>query len=92
METTKAEETIRDAGGNVQDVAGDTMCGSSTDLAGKAKELCGKAQQLCADTTNTARATLATNPFTALAVAAAVGFMLGAIWSRNPAKPDERAN
>lgn len=92
METTKAEETISDAGGNVQDVAGDTMCGSSTDLAGKAKELCGKAQQLCADTTNTARATMATNPFTALAVAAAVGFMLGAIWSRNPAKPDERAN
>jgi len=92
MEPSKTEETTRDASGNVQDAAGDTMCGSSTHLAGKARELCCKAQQLCTDATDTARATMANNPFTALAVAAVAGFMLGVIWSVNLANHDGRAD
>ncbi|HEY3597157.1 MAG TPA: CsbD family protein [Paraburkholderia sp.] len=83
METTKTEGAVREAIGGVQDAIGSVTGDVSTQLSGKAKELCGKAQQLYADAASVARDSVAESPLTTLAVTAAVGFVLGALWTSN---------
>ncbi len=83
METTKTEGAVRQAIGGIQDAIGDATGDVSMQLSGKAKELRGKAQQLCADTATIARDSMVEKPLATLAVTAAVGFVLGALWSRN---------
>lgn len=80
METSKAEGAVQEVAGKIENAVGDLAGDTSTQFAGKTRELGGKAQQLCADTTSMLRDATATNPITTLAVAAAVGFLMGAIW------------
>jgi uncharacterized protein YjbJ (UPF0337 family) len=91
METTKTnktEGTLREAAGTVQETIGSLVVDASAQIAGTAKELRGKARQLYSDAASLARDTMTTNPLGALAGAAAVGFLLGALWSFNRGDSD----
>lgn len=79
METTKGEGTVSEAAGDLQEAAGDVLSDASEQVSGKAKELSGKAQQLYADFADVVRESTVEQPFTALAIAAGVGFILGAL-------------
>jgi uncharacterized protein YjbJ (UPF0337 family) len=83
METSKTEGVIREAVGTAQDALGGALGDAGMQMSGKAKELCGRAQQLCADTAEIARDSMIEKPLMTLAVTAAVGFALGALWSWN---------
>ena len=91
METTKAEGTVREAVGAVQETIGSVTGDVGMQLSGTAKELRGKAQQLYADATDLARDTMTTNPLGAMAGAAALGFVIGALWSWNRGDSDDGA-
>jgi uncharacterized protein YjbJ (UPF0337 family) len=88
METTKGEGSLREAAGNVQQAAGELLGDASAQVSGKAKELSGKAQQLYADLADVVRESTVERPFAALAIAAGVGFILGALRATNRARPD----
>ena len=81
METTKTEGALREAAGNVKEAVGSLAADAGRQLEGKVDELRGKAQQLYADASDLARDTVASRPVAVLAGAAALGFMLGALWS-----------
>jgi uncharacterized protein YjbJ (UPF0337 family) len=83
METTKTEGTLREAAGDVQQAAGKLLDNASAQVSGTAKELSGKAQQLYADFTDVVRESTVARPFAALAIAACVGFVLGALRTAN---------
>ena len=87
MDSDKVEGTVKEMVGKVQDAAGDLLGETGTQAAGKARELSGRAQQLYADTTDIVRNKTVDSPFTALAVAAGLGFLLGAIWATASAMP-----
>ncbi|HVE09345.1 MAG TPA: CsbD family protein [Paraburkholderia sp.] len=90
METSKTEGVIREAVGSAQDALGGALGDAGMQMSGKARELCGKAQQLCADTAAIARDSMVEKPLTTLAVTAAVGFVVGALWSWNHGDSDAR--
>ena len=83
METTKGEGALREVTGNLQQAAGDLLGDAGAQVRGKAKELSGKAQQLYADFAEVVRESTVERPFAALAIAAGVGFILGALRSAN---------
>lgn len=88
METTKGEGALREAVGDVQQAAGDLLGDAGAQVSGKAKELSGKAQQLYTDLADVIRESTLERPFAALAIAAGVGFILGALRATNRARPD----
>jgi uncharacterized protein YjbJ (UPF0337 family) len=88
METTKGEGALREAVGDVQQAAGELLGDAGAQVSGKAKELSGKAQQLYADLADVVRETTVERPFAALAIAAGIGFVLGALRSASRARPD----
>ncbi|MFM0514118.1 CsbD family protein [Paraburkholderia sp. RL17-373-BIF-A] len=88
METTKAEGTLREVAGDVQQAAGDLLGNAGAQVSGTAKELSGKAQQLYADFVDVVRESTVERPFAALAIAAGVGFILGALRAANRSRPD----
>ncbi|AUT75602.1 CsbD family protein [Paraburkholderia hospita] len=83
METTKTEGTLREVAGNMNEAVGSVTGDTVTQLEGKADELRGKAQQICADATELAREAMVSRPLAVLAGATALGFVIGALWSRN---------
>ncbi|MEA3085057.1 MAG: hypothetical protein QOC89_2754 [Paraburkholderia sp.] len=87
METTK-EGTLREVAGDVQQAAGELLGNAGAQVSGTAKELSGKAQQLYADFTDVVRQSTVERPFAALAIAAGVGFILGALRAANRSRPD----
>jgi uncharacterized protein YjbJ (UPF0337 family) len=86
METTDGEGTLREAVGDVQQAAGDLLGDAGAQVSGKARELSGKAQQVYADLADVVREATVERPFAALAVAAGIGFVLGALRSVNRAR------
>ncbi|MFL9922120.1 CsbD family protein [Paraburkholderia fungorum] len=88
METTKAEGTLRENAGDVQQAAGDLLGSAGAQVSGTAKELSGKAQQLYADFADVVRESTVERPFAALAIAAGVGFILGALRAAGRSRPD----
>jgi uncharacterized protein YjbJ (UPF0337 family) len=87
MDANKGEGVVKEIAGKVQDAAGGLMGDAGTQAAGKARELGGKAQQLYADTADIVRDKTVDSPFTALGIAAGIGFLLGAIWSAADSAP-----
>ncbi|SAL01779.1 CsbD family protein [Caballeronia pedi] len=87
MDSNKAEGNVKEIAGKVQDAAGELLGDTGTQAVGKARELGGKAQQLYADTTEVVRNKTVDSPLSALAVAAGLGFLLGAIWATANATP-----
>ena len=88
METGKVEGAVKEIGGKVQEAAGEMLGDTGTQMAGTAREFSGKAQQVWADLTDVVRETTTERPFTALAIAAAAGFILGAL--RSASARDDR--
>ncbi|NML97522.1 CsbD family protein [Paraburkholderia sp. RP-4-7] len=88
MEPTKGEGTLREVAGDVQQAAGDLLHDASAQVSGTAKELSGKAQQLYADFAEVVRESTVERPFTALAIAAGVGFVLGVLRTVIRSRPD----
>jgi len=88
METTKAEGAQKEVAGNVQQSTGELLSDVGAQVSGTAKELSGKAQQLYADFAEVVRESTVERPFAALAIAAGVGFILGALRAANRSRPD----
>ena len=88
MESTKGEGTLREIAGDVQETAGELLGNAGAQLSETAKELRGKAQQLYADFAEVVRDATVERPFQALAIAAGVGFILGALRAANRSGPD----
>jgi uncharacterized protein YjbJ (UPF0337 family) len=89
METTKGEGALREVAAHVQEAAGNLLGDASEQVSGKAKELSGKAQQLYADFAEVVRESTVERPFAALAIAAGVGFILGALRAANRSRLDK---
>ncbi|WP_233849610.1 CsbD family protein [Paraburkholderia sp. HD33-4] len=89
METTKEEGPLREMAGNVQQAAGDLLGDVGAQVSGTAKELSGKAQQLYADFADVVRESTVERPFAALAIAAGVGFVLGALHAATRSRPND---
>ncbi|WP_230562246.1 CsbD family protein [Paraburkholderia translucens] len=70
-------------------IAGDLLGDVGAQVSGTAKELSGKAQQLYADFTDVVRESTAERPFAALAIAAGVGFVLGALHAATRSRPND---
>ncbi|BBU31366.1 hypothetical protein BTHE68_51000 [Burkholderia sp. THE68] len=81
MDSNSVGQTVKEIADKAQDAAGDLMGETGTQAVDKARELGGKAQQLYADTTEIVRNKTVDSPFTALAITAGLGFLLGAIWA-----------
>ena len=83
METTRTEGSLREAAGEVKESIGAMVGDARMEIEGKTNALYGNAQQLCADASDLARDTITSNPLGALAGAAAMGFVMGALWAWN---------
>jgi ElaB/YqjD/DUF883 family membrane-anchored ribosome-binding protein len=92
METDTTSGAEREADDEVHRTNGADAAKAAAQLSGKAEDLRHKAQKLCADAASVARESIAANPVATLALTAAVGFFLGAIWSPNSAHSDDDAN
>jgi ElaB/YqjD/DUF883 family membrane-anchored ribosome-binding protein len=79
METTNGEETLSEDVGAVQQATTELAGDAAAPAVGKAMELTGKAQKLSADVADILRKSTAGRPLAALAIAAGVGFILGAL-------------
>jgi ElaB/YqjD/DUF883 family membrane-anchored ribosome-binding protein len=90
MEQTNGQPTLQADSGNAQQAAEDLLDDAGAQVTGKAKELSSKAQQLSADFAATLRASTVERPFSALAIAAGVGFILGALHAANRHRADYR--
>ncbi|MCI0152067.1 CsbD family protein [Paraburkholderia sediminicola] len=89
MESTNGEEgTLREVAGDVQQAPGDLLGNASPQVSGTAKEFDDKAQQLYADFAEVLRESTVERPLAALAIAAGVGFILGALHVANRSRPD----
>ncbi|TDY23053.1 hypothetical protein B0G81_3381 [Paraburkholderia sp. BL6665CI2N2] len=88
METTNGEGTEEEVAGDVQPAAGDLLGNVGAQVSETASELSGKAQQLYADFVDVVRESTVERPLAALAIAAGVGFVLGALRAANRSTPD----
>jgi|GEM_PF-364969 len=87
MDSDKVEGKVTEIAGKLQNAAGDLLDETGAQAVGRARELGDKAQQLYADTTEILRNKTLDSPFTALAVSAGLGFLLGAIWATATSTP-----
>jgi uncharacterized protein YjbJ (UPF0337 family) len=87
MDSNSAEGTDKEVAGKMQDPAGDLIGDTGAQAADKVRQLSGKAQQLYADTTELVRNKTVASPFTSLAIAAGLSFLLGAIWATANSPP-----
>jgi uncharacterized protein YjbJ (UPF0337 family) len=69
--------------GKVQDAVGALTGDASTQAEGKARQALGSLQQSYGQTLDNVRAAVVSQPINGLLVAAAVGFVLGALWNRD---------
>ena len=68
--------------GRVQDAVGGLTGDTATQAEGKARQVLGTIQRNYGETIDNVREAVIAQPITGVLVAAAVGFMLGAIWAR----------
>ncbi|MEM5424497.1 MULTISPECIES: CsbD family protein [Paraburkholderia] len=88
MDTRHAHAIANEVAGEAQHLAGRMLRDPAMGLAGKAKVLYGKSQQALNDAADATRDNVADKPMTALGLAAAVGFALGAAWVLNRNKSE----
>ncbi len=79
MGSTKTEGTLREAAGDVQRAAGELLGNAGAQVSGAAQELSGKAQQVYSDFAEGIRESTVQRPLLALAIAAGLGFIFGAL-------------
>jgi len=83
MNTDQIIGSAKDATGKVQDSFGAATGNADWQAEGKARQLEGKVQQQYGQAIDCARNMTADKPFTALAVAGGIGFVLGVLLSRS---------
>ncbi|HKR42685.1 MAG TPA: CsbD family protein [Paraburkholderia sp.] len=83
MDTRHAHAVANEVAGEAQHLAGRMLGDPAMGLAGKAKMLYGKSQQALNNAADVTRDNVADKPMTALGLAAAIGFALGAAWALN---------
>lgn len=69
--------------GKVQDAVGALTGDADTQLEGKTRQALGSLQQSYGQTVDNLRVAVAEQPINGLLIAAAVGFVLGALWNRD---------
>jgi uncharacterized protein YjbJ (UPF0337 family) len=69
--------------GKVQDAVGAITGDSSTQAEGKARQALGSLQQSYGQTIDNVRSAVVSQPINGVLIAAAVGFVLGALWNRD---------
>jgi uncharacterized protein YjbJ (UPF0337 family) len=82
MSEDRIEGNIRNAAGRLQDAVGGITGDTGTQVEGKARALAGKAQASYGEAIDCMRDMAAEKPLAALGVATAVGFVIGALWTR----------
>jgi ElaB/YqjD/DUF883 family membrane-anchored ribosome-binding protein len=87
MKTPDEDAAVRQAAGDVQQAAGDLLGAAEAKAAATARQLGDQAQQLYSDFVEVVRESTLQRPFSALAVAAGVGFILGALHAANRTRP-----
>ena len=80
MENT-FEGGVNRVAGRVQDTVGAATGDSGLQAEGKVRQATGKIQQSYGDVIESVRSQAADNPLVAVAIAAGVGFVLGAFWA-----------
>ncbi|MGF6761352.1 ElaB/YqjD/DUF883 family membrane-anchored ribosome-binding protein [Paraburkholderia sp. GAS33] len=90
METTNGEKTLQEEAESVKEATVDLLGDATAQTAEKAKELTGKAQQLYSDFAAILRESMVERPFSALAIAAGVGFILGTLHATGRRQPEYR--
>ncbi|AXA67622.1 MULTISPECIES: CsbD family protein [Pseudomonas] len=83
MNTDQIIGSAKDATGKVQDSFGAATGNADWQAEGKARQLEGKLQEQYGQAIDCARNVTADKPFTALAIAGGVGFVLGVLLSRS---------
>jgi len=78
----RAEGTMQNLAGRAQEAFGAATGDASTEVEGKARRAAGRAQQSYGEVLDQVRESAVSNPLGTLAVAAGVGFLVGAIWAR----------
>lgn len=83
MTTDQIVGNIKDVAGKAQDSFGAATGNADWQAEGKARQLEGKLQEQYGQAIDSARNVTADKPFTALAVAGGIGFVLGVLLSRS---------
>lgn len=78
----RAEGTMQNLAGRAQEAFGAATGDTGTKVEGKARRAAGRAQQSYGELLDQVRESAVSNPLGTLAVAGAVGFLMGAIWAR----------
>lgn len=81
MDTRHAPAIANKVVGEAQHLTGSMLGDPAMGLAGKARVLYGKSQQALNNAADATRDNVADKPMTALGLAAAIGFALGAAWA-----------
>jgi uncharacterized protein YjbJ (UPF0337 family) len=81
MNIDKPEGAAQNAAGKVQSAAGDVLGDASTQIAGGIRQARGKVQETFGDVVGCMTSMTESNPLGMLAVAAAAGFLLGALFT-----------
>jgi ElaB/YqjD/DUF883 family membrane-anchored ribosome-binding protein len=87
MDSNSAEGTVKEVAGKALNAARDPIGDTGNQTAEKVRQLSGKTQQLYADTAELVRNKTVESPFTTLAIAAGLGFLLSAIWATANSPP-----
>ena len=82
MDENRVEGTIRDATGKVEEAASNLTGDARTQARGRAHQVAGQAQDLYGQAIDEVQEFAREQPFVALLIAAGVGFLLGAIFTR----------
>lgn len=78
----KAEGTAQKWVGKAQEAVGDVTGDAGAQIKGKAREVAGRTQECYGEALNMVRESAASNPVATIAVAAGIGFLLGALVTR----------
>ncbi|MBE7212516.1 MAG: CsbD family protein [Gluconacetobacter diazotrophicus] len=82
MDSNRIEGAADDVVGKVQDGMGGLLGDTGTQAKGKANQFSGQAQEYYGEALDTIRDVAADQPFVVIAVAAGIGFVLGALFAR----------
>jgi uncharacterized protein YjbJ (UPF0337 family) len=83
MVQDQVEGAAQQVVGKVQDAVGALTGDEATQAEGKARQAFGNLQQSYGQTVDNVRLAVASQPIQGVLIAAAVGFVLGALWNRD---------
>jgi uncharacterized protein YjbJ (UPF0337 family) len=73
---------VKNVAGKIQDAVGNLTDDTHMQAEGKARQLAGRTQEKCGEAVDNVVEFANNRPFSTLAIATAIGFVVGAIWAR----------